>query len=285
MNKYYIYIHRRLSDNKVFYVGKGCGRRAFRGDKTARTERWLRVANKYGWKVELVFENLTEDEAYELEVDTIKEFKYFNEPLVNFKKGGGSGRPPTYSEVLGKRISESLKDYYKTHNSPMKGKEGLKLWSNGHCDIKAWLNLPLFYSYFIVGTSYSTFSKIFPDVSKTTFKKIYHYFKETGDPILDKYWLEFSSKHSIPILYEIPTRALKTFRCDELIINISKFDFYVKQGFGDKRIASIFNVTPSSVSSLKEKITNGYDYRTDTVMQLIHKRLDHLANTEYLDEE
>ena len=111
MNDFYVYLHRKKSDGRVFYVGKGRDRRAYRGDKSSRSDKWLNTANKYGWFVEIVFDNLSEDEAYALEVDTILEMQHFNEPLVCHNKGGHGGSVTTYTEIFGKRDSNGVKGY------------------------------------------------------------------------------------------------------------------------------------------------------------------------------
>jgi hypothetical protein len=86
MNNFYVYVHRRLSDNRPFYVGKGKGNRAYK--KSGRNLRWLRTVNKHGYTVEIVFDSLEETEAFQCEKDTIMEFKYFGYDLCNMTDGG-----------------------------------------------------------------------------------------------------------------------------------------------------------------------------------------------------
>jgi len=47
-----VYIHRRLSDDKIFYVGKGVKRRPF--SRSNRNMHWINTVNKYGYKVEII---------------------------------------------------------------------------------------------------------------------------------------------------------------------------------------------------------------------------------------
>lgn len=101
MNKFYVYLHRRATDNKVFYVGKGCGRRAW--TQHNRSTYWKNVANKHGLVVEIVFDNLSEEDAFQCEIDAILEFKYMGEPLVNLTKGGPG------SSVRGRKASDESK--------------------------------------------------------------------------------------------------------------------------------------------------------------------------------
>ena len=86
MNNFYVYVHRRFSDNKPFYVGKGKGNRAY--TETGRNKYWKSTKDKYGLIVEIIFDNLSEIEAFQCEIDTIAEFKYFGYPLTNLTNGG-----------------------------------------------------------------------------------------------------------------------------------------------------------------------------------------------------
>ena len=99
-NIFYVYLHRRKTDNKVFYVGKGKGKRAY--SKQGRSDWWRRTADKHGFVVEIVFEHLPEKEAFQCEKDTILEFRYFNHPLVNLTDGGDgmSGHKPSAETIL-----------------------------------------------------------------------------------------------------------------------------------------------------------------------------------------
>lgn len=86
-NRFYIYLHRRLSDNKVFYVGKGCGGRAwwFKG----RNRRWTNTHRKHGTEFEIVYDDLIEEDAFLLEKETILEMSYhFQNTLTNMTIGG-----------------------------------------------------------------------------------------------------------------------------------------------------------------------------------------------------
>lgn len=109
---FYVYVHRRLSDNSVFYVGKGKGRRAW--VKSGRSEYWKRISDKYGYIVEIVFDNLTEEEAFQVEMDTIKEFTYFGYTLCNLTLGGGGVSGFTWTEEQRKRQSQKLTGYKKS---------------------------------------------------------------------------------------------------------------------------------------------------------------------------
>lgn len=70
--RFYVYLHRRLDTGEVFYVGKGTGDRAYR--KSKRNDRgiaWQRIAFNIEYSVEMYKENLTEEEAENIENDLI----------------------------------------------------------------------------------------------------------------------------------------------------------------------------------------------------------------------
>ena len=56
--------------------------------KSKRNNHWNNVVAKHGYSVEIVFDNLTEEDAFRIEKDTILEMKYFGYPLVNMTEGG-----------------------------------------------------------------------------------------------------------------------------------------------------------------------------------------------------
>jgi len=71
---YYVYIHRDLSNNEVFYVGKGSGKRAW--STTSRSRQWYdKVASlENRWEVEIVQEDLCENEAFDLESQLVEKY-------------------------------------------------------------------------------------------------------------------------------------------------------------------------------------------------------------------
>lgn len=138
MKNYYVYVHKDRS-GKVFYVGKGCDRRAW---SNRRSELWKRYVNKHGLIVEIYRDNLQEWYALELEKDLITKYGMINQggQLVNFVEGGGRLSSGTkYDYETCKKISYALKGkpksaehrknlsiatklYNALNNSPRKGK-------------------------------------------------------------------------------------------------------------------------------------------------------------------
>lgn len=98
-----VYLHRRLSDNKPFYVGKGAGKRAW--VVSGRNNYWTKVFQKHGLVVEILFDNLSDDDAYEVERDCILELRSFGYILANLNAGGKGGLSPSDET----RIRMSLK--------------------------------------------------------------------------------------------------------------------------------------------------------------------------------
>ena len=68
---YYVYAHKNGHTNEVFYVGMGHGRRAW--DKKNRPQVWQEKITSLGdaWTVEILMENLSELEAFQLEHEKV----------------------------------------------------------------------------------------------------------------------------------------------------------------------------------------------------------------------
>lgn len=84
---YYTYVHRRASDNLIFYVGKGTGKRAW--SHKGRSLHWHNVVKKHGICVEIWNTFTDETEAFQNEIDLIAKMKGWM-PLTN-KTYGGEG--------------------------------------------------------------------------------------------------------------------------------------------------------------------------------------------------
>lgn len=103
MKAYCVYIHRKLSDGSIFYIGKGRGEKRARS-KSARSTIWKRIEAKHGRSVDIVLDGLSNDQACELESFLISEIG--RENLANMTDGG-EGTPGRYvSEKTRKLVSE-----------------------------------------------------------------------------------------------------------------------------------------------------------------------------------
>lgn len=162
INRYYVYLHKRTTDNSIFYVGKGCGSRAW--NCHGRNKYWTNIKNKHGLTVEILFDNLSEEESLQVEVDVIKELKYFNYKLANFSSGGDS---PVFSEQSRKRMSEASKGVKKTkeHNLAVsKAKTGkpvpaLQGINNGRTDKAEYKFINVYTKEIFVGTRFELCDK------------------------------------------------------------------------------------------------------------------------------
>lgn len=98
----YVYLHRRLSDGQVFYVGKSANNpsrcKSFGkdgADSYRKSKLWQRTARKHGVAVEIVMDNLQEWYANELEIELIAYYGRLDVGegcLVNHTDGGEGSR-------------------------------------------------------------------------------------------------------------------------------------------------------------------------------------------------
>ena len=107
----YVYRHIRLDKNEPFYIGIGSSKyynRAYR-HKT-RSDFWKRVANKGGYEVEILMDNLTWEQACEKEKEFIKLYGRIDLKtgcLVNMTDGGDGAINAIISEEHRKSIAEA----------------------------------------------------------------------------------------------------------------------------------------------------------------------------------
>lgn len=98
-NKFYVYAHIRPDSGEIFYIGKGYGRRAWRS--TGRNGHWANVANKHGFRVEIIEKDLSEKEAFNLEIEKISNIGIEN--LCNYALGGGGSSGYKLTELQRKK--------------------------------------------------------------------------------------------------------------------------------------------------------------------------------------
>lgn len=113
-NIFYIYVHKRKTDLSIFYVGKGKDNR--HKSLSGRNLHWKNIVNKHGFISEILFENLTEEESFKIEIDLIKKYKEDGIILCNRSTGGEGAAGVIHSEQtkqkfriakLGKKQSNS----------------------------------------------------------------------------------------------------------------------------------------------------------------------------------
>ena len=120
MNKFYVYVFLRQDRFSPYYVGKGCGRRAW-----SNTGRKVRVPSKD--RVVIIKDKLTEEEAFQLERTLIKFWgrKCLGEGvLLNLSEGGEGG--PTGSirtETQLNNHRKAMQKVFATKSAWNKGKK------------------------------------------------------------------------------------------------------------------------------------------------------------------
>lgn len=87
----YVYLHKRKNNGEPFYIGisekddDGYGRSK---TKKGRNQHWKRIVEKYGYEIEILKDGISWDEAKELEIKYIKEYKENGYKLANMTEGG-----------------------------------------------------------------------------------------------------------------------------------------------------------------------------------------------------
>ena len=120
--KFYVYIHTKVTDNTIFYVGKGKGKRAW--DKYSRNRHWKYIVAKHGHNVVIVQDNLTEKQALELEVLLIADIG--RESLCNLTDGGEGSSGCVCSEETKRKIGEANKGRIQSEEHRRKNSEANK---------------------------------------------------------------------------------------------------------------------------------------------------------------
>ena len=138
--EFYVYEHIRLDNMTCFYVGKGKGERAY---NLERNDHHDRISNRHGHAVVIIKDNLTEEEAFELERDTIEDYVFnlgygidiigFNNKedneighLTNCTWGGEGVSGIQLSEETKQRMSESHKGKHNSEETKKKMSESKK---------------------------------------------------------------------------------------------------------------------------------------------------------------
>lgn len=84
--RFYVYEWFNVETNEVFYVGKGTGRR--KNSISTRTRYFKFYYNKHKCDVRIVCDNLTKENALELEKQLIAQYKAMGQAQVNLTDGG-----------------------------------------------------------------------------------------------------------------------------------------------------------------------------------------------------
>lgn len=104
-NAFYVYEHIRPDTGRVFYVGKGKGRRAYW--RNGRNRYWSAIASAHGFEVVIVSSGLSEQEAFELEVKLISQHGRSN--LANYTNGGDGASGAKKTDAFKNMMSKKMK--------------------------------------------------------------------------------------------------------------------------------------------------------------------------------
>jgi hypothetical protein len=121
MNDFYVYEYVRLDTNEPFYIGKGHGRR-WRELKVARSKHFQNICKSVGAAVVILHENLTDQEANEIEcwyIWQLRDVQGYD--LINGTDGGEGIAGYKHTEETKQILREKLKV-----NHGMLGAIGLK---------------------------------------------------------------------------------------------------------------------------------------------------------------
>lgn len=89
--KYYIYEWFNKNTGEVFYIGKGCNNRY--SQITGRNKFFIDYYNTHDCESRIIIENLSEKDAYDMEIKTIKWYKENTNYRLTNQTDGGEGHP------------------------------------------------------------------------------------------------------------------------------------------------------------------------------------------------
>lgn len=108
-NNFYVYEWYNLETNEVFYVGKGSGKRYL--NTSNRNKMFLEYIQNNKVSVRKIYENLTEEQAFELEEKATNYYKNLGQCSCNLAKAGSGGLSSVWTS--------EFKEYWSKYN-PMK---------------------------------------------------------------------------------------------------------------------------------------------------------------------
>lgn len=136
-------MHTRASDGGIFYIGIGDIKRPFK--RSNRTKFWKHIVNKHGYNIQIIAENLTWENACDLEKKYIAFYGRRDKNqgcLVNLTDGGDGVCGFIHSEEARKKISEAnkgkifsketLKKISEANTGKKRSQETLKKLSEAH---------------------------------------------------------------------------------------------------------------------------------------------------------
>lgn len=124
---WYVYRHRRLDTNEIFYVGIGKSKKLRRAyTKHNRNKYWTKIALTKKYRVEILCEGITKEYACELEQLLVLEYGRVDKKtgtLVNMTKGGETTDYIRTPEIIEKYKQARLESTNPNHVKFRKGEE------------------------------------------------------------------------------------------------------------------------------------------------------------------
>lgn len=111
----YVYQHIRLDTDEVFYIGIGSdtdGKYERANNKNHRNQYWKHIVNKVGYRVEILNDDISWEEACEEEIRLIKHYGRTNineGNLVNMTDGGEGTLGIVFTEEMRLKLRNSKK--------------------------------------------------------------------------------------------------------------------------------------------------------------------------------
>lgn len=124
-----VYRHIRLDTNEVFYIGIGRDEKRAYDKKRSRSNWWKSILEKTEYRVDILFDNLTWEEACDKEKEFIELYGRKDlelGTLVNMTNGGDGSIGYKNSEESNKKRSDKLKNRVMTEEHRRKISESLK---------------------------------------------------------------------------------------------------------------------------------------------------------------
>lgn len=118
MNEFYVYAHKRLDTQAVFYVGKGKGNRHLK--RYGRSNYWNNIVNKAGYKSVIVGSELSEQQAFDMEKELIEFLREEGVTLCNMTDGGEGSSGLLHTEEQKRKIGDAQRGVPKPESQKKK---------------------------------------------------------------------------------------------------------------------------------------------------------------------
>jgi hypothetical protein len=95
-----VYLHKKITDNEVFYVGIGSKRRAY--SKSSRNKHWKSFVSNHDYYVDITHNNLIREDACSIEKYLIEFYRLNSKCKLTNKTNGGDGADRESSLLMNK---------------------------------------------------------------------------------------------------------------------------------------------------------------------------------------